>query len=190
MTVGDEARESEAREERNNTTERKDQAQGEEQKGRKIEEENDQKEARTPAICHGDLTYRGILDVSYLPLIAASVIQAEDKRGRNKIRTGSTGLPYSPLRRAPTSRGSAATLVLSFPPRAPLFPTSCTLGRGRDHKLDVSRQREYAVFPVLWRKAPCLSTISSRREVSGKSRAPAKRKDSKEDSMIERKERK
>ena len=30
-------------------------------------------------------------------LIAASVIQAEDKRARNKIRTGSTGLP---LRRA------------------------------------------------------------------------------------------
>lgn len=39
--------------------------------------------------------YVDIRDVSYLPLIAASVIQAEDKRARNKIRTGSTGLPYS-----------------------------------------------------------------------------------------------
>lgn len=78
---------------------------------RKREEKNDPEEARTPAICHSGLTVRGILDVSYLPLIAASVIQAEDKRGRNKIRTGSTGLPYSPLRRAPTSRGSATPVL-------------------------------------------------------------------------------
>lgn len=35
--------------------------------------------------------------------MAESVIQAEDKRARNKIRTGSTGLPYSPLRRGPRS---------------------------------------------------------------------------------------
>lgn len=63
MTDG--ARES-AREERKNSTERKDQAQGEEQEGRKIEEENDQEEARTPAICHGDLTYpRRILSSAY-----------------------------------------------------------------------------------------------------------------------------
>lgn len=131
MTVGDEARESEAREERNNTTERKDQAQGKEQKGRKIEEENDQKEARTPAICHGDLTYRGILDVSYLPLIAASVIQAEDKRGRNKIRTGSTGLPYSPLlvvhRRAEEAPRPSS-------PRSPLEPHSSYLLHSRERK--------------------------------------------------------
>lgn len=38
--------------------------------------------------------YVGIQDVSYLPLMAASVIRAEDKRARNKIQTGSTGLPY------------------------------------------------------------------------------------------------
>lgn len=44
----------------------------------------------------GSFTQRlGILDVSYLPLMAARVIRAEDKRARNKIRTGSgTGLPY------------------------------------------------------------------------------------------------
>lgn len=70
------------------------------QRGRGKRRTQRQEGPRTPTICHGR-PYVGILDVSYLPLIAASVIQAEDKRARNKIRTGSTGLPYSPLRRAP-----------------------------------------------------------------------------------------
>lgn len=58
----------------------------------------------TPAICHGVLyvvvvvVVGGILDVSYLPLMAARVIRAEDKRARNKIRTGSgTGRDFLTL---------------------------------------------------------------------------------------------
>lgn len=100
--------------------------QGREKKERKGKEDI-QEEARTPAICHGDLTYpRRILSSA---LIAASVIQAEDKRARNKIRTGSTGLPYSPLRRAPASQG---WYLPPFPPAlsgekeaiSPTFPGS------------------------------------------------------------------
>lgn len=57
----------------------------------------------TPAICHGVLyvvvvVVGGVLDVSYLPLMAARVIRAEDKRARNKIRTGSgTGRDFLTL---------------------------------------------------------------------------------------------
>lgn len=189
MTVGDGARES-AREERNNTTERKDQAQGEEQKGRKIEEENDQKEARTPAICHSDLTYRGILDVSYLPLIAASVIQAEDKRGRNKIRTGSTGLPYSPLRRAPTSRGSAATLVPSFPPRAPPFLPPALSGEEETISPTFLGSESTRFSRIMKKSSVSLDDIVSARGFRKIEGACEAERLSKEDSMIERRERK
>lgn len=107
---------------------------------------------------------RDILDVSYLPLIAASVIQAEDKRGRNKIRTGSTGLPYSPLRRAPSSRGSVSPRSPAPSPLEPPHHISCTLGRGRGHKPDVSRQQEHTLFPYYEEKLRVSSvTISSAR---------------------------
>lgn len=82
-------------------------------------------------------------------LIAASVIQAEDKRARNKIRTGSTGLPYSPSR-ALASQGSMM-LASCFPALS-----------GEKEAISLTFPRKWAcVFPVLWEKAPCRATTSS-----------------------------
>jgi len=58
--------------------------------------------------------YGGIHGVSYLPLIAASVIQAEDKRARNKIRTGSSRrLGRRPARKKRSREEREGYLLLS-----------------------------------------------------------------------------
>ena len=60
-----------------------------------------------PYVC----TCIGILDVSYLPLMAARVIRAEDKRARNKIRTGSLALCY--LLRPGRGKGNVRSPLVS-----------------------------------------------------------------------------
>lgn len=103
--------------------------------------------------------YIGIHGVSYLPLIAASVIQAEDKRARNKIRTGSNrGLPYSPLRRARRRTGKrerkrSFLAVLSDHPRTPCTRrvekeavSSLDRSPGNEHTLLFLRKEKLRVY--------------------------------------------